>query len=543
MKKILLTGMFLFLVGTVMQSQVKIGDSSTPPAKGALLDLNGTYKGGLLLPKVPVTDLGKIPAGFTERGGADTATELEGMIVWSTDETNPGLYSWDGENWQPLTSKEALPCVNAATQATSITIPGGPFAYNETFTVSCEAVEDGSTFYVWTVPAGLSIIGGAGSNTISVKGPGMAGSYDKSGFSVIAVNYCGLSAARTAETGPIEIKSALSNTSPATTAVVALNGESATLNAGTVTGGNCGSYTYQWQKKVADVWTDIEAATNATYTTLNLTADTQYRRITLCGAESVISEIITVTIVYLSAPTAVTANKDNVCPGTEVQLSASGGTGSRFAWYSGSCGGTLVGTGTTLDVSPESTTEYWGRWENGTNTTECLDVTINVLTAPTMSITTPTTWYVGQTGTFTATVDADSYRWFVNDVEQPGTTKIITIENARKQTYSIRCDASRVLGCFEVSASASIKTQYTLDCDGCRRFLDDIGLSKTSYPAYSYANSNCYAWEYYATMSENGHRQYMMAYDCTSPTCNVTGGYGNTTSSGCTNSKLSISRR
>jgi hypothetical protein len=285
---------------------------------------------------------------------------------------------------------------------------------------------------------------------------------------------------------------------------VALNGESATLNAGTVTGGNCGSYTYQWQQLVVGVWTDIEAATNATYTTPTLTADTQYRRITHCGAESVTSEIITVTIVSLTAPTAVSANKDDVCPGTTVQLSVSGGTGSRFVWYSGSCGVNEAGTGTTLNVSPTSTTTYWGRWENGTYTTECLPVTVNVLTAPTMSITPPTAWKVGQSGTFTATVDADSYRWFVDNVEQAGTAKSITIENAMKKEYTIRCDALNVLGCFSVSATISLVTKYSHDCDGCRRALDDIGVSKKNYPAYSfYGGKVCMAWEYYAKMDSN----------------------------------------
>src|SRR5581483_9554479 len=57
-------------------------------------------------------------------------------------------------------------------------------------------------------------------------------------------------------------------------------------------------------------------------------------------------------------------------------------------WYTGSCGGTLAATGNGANVSPTTTTTYFGRYEDGApcsvNTT-CASVTITVSTAPTVN--------------------------------------------------------------------------------------------------------------------------------------------------------------
>jgi len=49
-------------------------------------------------------------------------------------------------------------------------------------------------------------------------------------------------------------------------------------------------------------------------------------------------------------------------------------------WYTGTCGGTLAGTGTTLVVTPTVTTTYWARWEVSAPCayTTCASVTVTV---------------------------------------------------------------------------------------------------------------------------------------------------------------------
>ncbi len=58
----------------------------------------------------------------------------------------------------------------------------------------------------------------------------------------------------------------------------------------------------------------------------------------------------------------------STCAGSPITLSIISGTlngASQWRWYTGSCGGTLVGTGTTLTVSPGVTTTYYVRGEGG----------------------------------------------------------------------------------------------------------------------------------------------------------------------------------
>ncbi|MEZ5029064.1 MAG: hypothetical protein R2765_09795 [Ferruginibacter sp.] len=52
------------------------------------------------------------------------------------------------------------------------------------------------------------------------------------------------------------------------------------------------------------------------------------------------------------------------------------GTNASWRWYSGSCAGTLVGTGSTINVTPSVTTTYYVRAEGDCNTTACQAVTV-----------------------------------------------------------------------------------------------------------------------------------------------------------------------
>jgi hypothetical protein len=86
-----------------------------------------------------------------------------------------------------------------------------------------------------------------------------------------------------------------------------------------------------------------------------------------------------------TAPTSASANPTTINPGASSTVSVSGGalgTGASWRWYSGSCGGTLVGTGASISVSPSATTTYFVRAEGSCNTTTCASVTVNVNTPP-----------------------------------------------------------------------------------------------------------------------------------------------------------------
>ncbi len=152
-----------------------------------------------------------------------------------------------------------------------------------------------------------------------------------------------------------------------------------------------GAKEYQWQvaNTLAGPYTAIAGATGATYTIANVTAANvgKYYRVMVAAT----GNINNASCRYISAglllaakssstnPTSASRSKNNVCPGNPVVLSVTGGTlgtNAAWKWYSGSCGGTLVGTGATITVNPTVTTTYFVRAEGDCNVTACVSVTI-----------------------------------------------------------------------------------------------------------------------------------------------------------------------
>ncbi len=81
-----------------------------------------------------------------------------------------------------------------------------------------------------------------------------------------------------------------------------------------------------------------------------------------------------------TAPSLVNATETEILQGASTTLMYTGGLGETFNWYSSSCGGTLVGTGNNLSISPSVTTTYYGRWENSCEGSTCRSITITVNT-------------------------------------------------------------------------------------------------------------------------------------------------------------------
>ncbi|MBI2967371.1 MAG: T9SS type A sorting domain-containing protein [Bacteroidetes bacterium] len=81
-----------------------------------------------------------------------------------------------------------------------------------------------------------------------------------------------------------------------------------------------------------------------------------------------------------TAPTSATASINPTCGGSTTLsiIGGSLGTGAAWQWYSGTCGGTFIGSGTSLIVSPAVTTTYYSRAEGTCNTTTCVITTVTV---------------------------------------------------------------------------------------------------------------------------------------------------------------------
>lgn len=106
-------------------------------------------------------------------------------------------------------------------------------------------------------------------------------------------------------------------------------------------------------------------------------------RHTSSGMQSATCTSVTSTVVAQPvAPTSASTDRNNFCTtdSGNILLSASGGSGTTARWFSDSCGGTSIGTGTSLSIpSPVATTTYFVRWENQCALTSCQSVTVTVL--------------------------------------------------------------------------------------------------------------------------------------------------------------------
>ena len=173
---------------------------------------------------------------------------------------------------------------------------------------------------------------------------------------------------------------------------------------------------------------------------------------------------ITVNSLSTAATTANTSAAAICGPGT-VSLSVTGGSlgsGASWKWYSGSCGGTLVGTGATLNVTVNNTTTYFVRAEGTCNTTTCASVTITVNVQPTISLTAtaPTSLFPYQTSTLTATVSPSNATnttvWYRNGNVIPGATGLSLVAGVDALgLYTVR--TTTTAGCTALSNSILIK--------------------------------------------------------------------------------------
>ncbi|MGQ3013798.1 MAG: T9SS type A sorting domain-containing protein, partial [Flavobacteriales bacterium] len=120
-------------------------------------------------------------------------------------------------------------------------------------------------------------------------------------------------------------------------------------------------------------------------------------------------------------------------------------TGATAEWFSGSCGGTAVGTGNSITVSPGSNTTYFVRYAGTCNTTACASVAVTVNTpsvAPT-AITGSTTIWTG--GSTTLTLSGGSAgtgataQWFSGSCGSTviGTGNSITVSPGSATTYFV----------------------------------------------------------------------------------------------------------
>lgn len=212
------------------------------------------------------------------------------------------------------------------------------------------------------------------------------------------------------------------------------------------------------------------------------------------------------------AATSINVTPSNtICNGTSVTMSVVGGSlggGATWNWYSGSCGGTLVGTGTSITVTPAVTTTYYVRAQGICNTTVCVSTTINVNTASTAptAITGTNTICTGGTTTLTVTGGAlgtgASYQWYSGSCggASVGSGTSITVSPAVTTTYYVRAEGlcattacvSRTVTVETLStAPGSITASLTTVCAGTATTLSVNGGSLGTGAVWNWYSGSC----------------------------------------------------
>ncbi len=167
---------------------------------------------------------------------------------------------------------------------------------------------------------------------------------------------------------------------------------------------------------------------------------------------------LTATVPVATPPTSISGTT-SICSGQSTTLTAVGGNAST-QWFTGSCGGTLVGTGATLTVTPGSTITYYVR--NGATAcvpaSSCIPVSVTVNPSPTMTSATSATICSGSPVNLALTSDfGTSYSW-------------IATNNANITGESTSAQSSATISNTLVNTSASAQTvNYTVtpSASGC----------------------------------------------------------------------------
>lgn len=172
--------------------------------------------------------------------------------------------------------------------------------------------------------------------------------------------------------------------------VVVITPSSQIICSGNITSFNLSSNLSGTSFSWTAVQTDVTGATSGsgsiiaqTLTATDTTNGTVLYTITPTANGCIGSSALLIVTVNINsvAPSSVTANPSSIFLGASTTLTATNGflgSGAAYNWYTGSCGGTLVGTGNSINVSPSSTSSYFVRAIGTCNTTSCAAVTITV---------------------------------------------------------------------------------------------------------------------------------------------------------------------
>lgn len=174
-----------------------------------------------------------------------------------------------------------------------------------------------------------------------------------------------------------------------------------------------------------------------------------------------------------SQPT-IAVSSDSICPGLTDTLSITSGAlngNANWVWYSGTCGGTQVGTGRVIVVTPSATTSYYARGESGCAANGTCSVAKTVVVkaqppAPVITPSGPTSICAGEQVFYSLVITNLSapftYQWRKNGVAVSGATNSVYYPSAIANNDVFSCIVTGSNSCGSIVSATSSNLTVTV---------------------------------------------------------------------------------
>jgi PKD repeat protein len=232
----------------------------------------------------------------------------------------------------------------------------------------------------------------------------------------------------------------------------------------------CTGCTFNWSNGATGTSTTVNTTGNYTATATNS-----------CGTSANSNTVVMNVTPLPSSPLGINASQNSICVGGSTTLTVNGtlNTGETWHWYSGSCGGIPVGTGSSITVSPTVTTLYFVRAENGTCYSGCsfINIIANPVpianAGPDVSICSGTTVTLGS-----PFIPGHSYSWTPTTGLSSGSVAMPNASPSATTTYTLIITNS--VGCADtdlvvVSVNAQPVADAGPDLMACSGYPTTIG--------------------------------------------------------------------
>ncbi len=357
--------------------------------------------------------------------------------------------------------------------------------------------------YSWIVPSGWSINSGQGTSSINVS-VGSSSGYVR----VTLSNSCGGSSSSSKYINPGDPPASAGSIS-VLPEVSPCPGDSRTYSVSNVSG-----VTYSWN--VPYGWS-INSGQGTSSISVSVGSNSGYVRVTpsnSCGSGSSSSRYASVSSLSVG-PSGILSDNTCTSAGEPVTLTVQGGslgTGATWRWYRGSCGGTSVGSGSSIEVSPTVSTTYYVRAEGGCNTTSCASKRIDIASEGAEGITSSDTAFSSPGYVVTLTAEGapgTGYQWYWYSGScggnYLGTGNSIVVAPSSGTTYYVRAeggcsesDCENIVINYRPLYGGSIEPEQVISSGDTPSLLSGTGSSPGG------VGPLVYSWESTSSMDGNG---------------------------------------